>query len=109
MAARMQTSKPTGPGAAAVLAAGTGTFTIGLMASLAGASAGLNNALNWYGPTGPLSGKTGVGVVAWLLAWIILHATLKNTNVNFGPTFHWALALLILGLLRTFPPLFGLF
>ncbi len=109
MATQMQSAKPTGPGAAAVLAAGTGTFTIGLMASLAGASAGLNNALNWYGPTGPLSGKTGVGVVAWLLAWIILHAAWKSKNVNFGRAFNWALALVILGFLLTFPPVFGLF
>src|SRR5207245_8912309 len=104
MAAQMQTSKPTGPGAAAVLAAGTGTFTIGLMASLAGASAGLNNALNWDGPTGPLSGKTGVGVVAWLLAWIIVHAAWKGKNVNFGRPVDWAVDLVILGLLVTFAP-----
>src|SRR5438552_9556379 len=109
MAAQMQTSKPTGPGAAAVLAAGTGTFTIGLVASLAGASAGLNNALNWYGPTGPLCGKTGVGVVAWLLAWIILRAAGKGENVVVGGVFHWGVVVVILGFLLFFPPVFGQF
>src|SRR2546428_11900488 len=97
MAAQMQSSKPTGPGAAAVVAAGIGTFTIGLMASLAVASAGLNNALNWYDPTGPLSGKTGVGVVAWLLAWVILHVAWESKKVNFGRAFRWALAPVLLG------------
>ncbi len=109
MAAQMQSSKPTGPGAAAVVAAGIGTFMIGLMASLAVASAGLNNALNWYNPTGPLSGKTGVGIVAWLLGWVILHAAWKTKNVNFGRAFSWALALVVLGFLLTFPPVFDLF
>ena len=109
MATHMQGSRPTGPGAAAVVAAGIGTFTIGLMASLAVASAGLNNALNWYNPTGPLSGKTGVSIVAWLLAWVVLHAAWKNKDVNFGRAFAWALALVILGFLLTFPPVFDLF
>jgi len=47
--------------------------------------------------------------VAWLLAWIILHAAWKSKNVNFGRAFNWALALVILGFLLTFPPVFGLF
>ena len=109
MATHMQGSRSTGPGAAAVVAAGIGTFTIGLMASLAVMSASLNNALNWYNPTGPLSGKTGVGVAAWLLAWVILHAAWKSKNVNFGRAFSWALALVLLGFLLTFPPVFDLF
>lgn len=109
MAAQMQSSKPTGPGAAAVVAAGIGTFTIGLTTSLAEASASLNNALNWYNPTGPLSGKTGVGVVVWLLAWFVLHTVWKDKNLNFAGVSSWALALAILGFLLTFPPVFGLF
>jgi hypothetical protein len=109
MAAQMQSSKPTGPGAAAVVAAGIGTFTIGLMTSLAEASASMSNALNWYKPSGPLSGKIGVAVVAWLLAWVILHAAWKNRNANFGHAFSWGLALILLGFLFTFPPIFGLF
>lgn len=108
MAAQMQSSKPTGPGAAAVVAAGIGTFTIGLMTSLAEASGSLNNGLNWYNPTGSLSGKTGVGIVAWLLAWVILHTAWKNKNVDFGRVFRWTLTLVILGFLFTFPPVFGL-
>lgn len=109
MAAQMQSSKPTGPGAAAVVAAGIGTFTIGLMTSLAEASASLSNALNWYKPSGPLSGKIGVAVLAWLLAWVILHAAWKNRSANFGRAFSWGLALILLGFLLTFPPVFGLF
>jgi hypothetical protein len=109
MATQMQSSKPTGAGAAAVVAAGIGTFTIGLMTSLAEASTSLSNSLNWYSPSGPLSGKIGVGVVAWLVAWVILQAAWKNKNVNFGRAFSWSLALIFLGFLLTFPPVFSLF
>jgi hypothetical protein len=79
------------------------------MTSLAEASAGLSKSLNWYNPSGPLSGKIGVAVVAWLLAWVILHAAWKNKNVDVDRAFSWGLALVILGFLLTFPPVFGLF
>ncbi len=109
MAAQMQSSKPTGPGAAAVVAAGVGTFTIGLMTTLGEASASFGSFLNWYNPSGPLSGKIGVGILVWLAAWVILHVAWKSKNVDFGRAFNGALALVILGLLLTFPPFFDLF
>ncbi len=67
MAAQMQSSKTTGPGAAAVVAAGIGTFTIGLMTSLAEASASLSNSLNWYKPSGPLSERSAS--LSWRGYW----------------------------------------
>lgn len=106
MMASVVARKTTGAGAAAVVAAGIGTFTIGLMTSLAEASAGLRTALIWYAPSGPLSGKTGVGVLAWLVAWIVLHSAWKNRSVNFGRSFTWAVVLVALGFLLTFPPVF---
>lgn len=101
--------KPTGPAAAAVMSAGIGTFFIGLMATLAEAFPGLRNALNWYNPSGPLSGKTGVSVIVWLLAWIILHAAWKGKERNLGRAFTWALVLIAAGFLLTFPPVFEAF
>lgn len=101
--------KPSGPAVAAMVAAGLGTFTIGLMTSLAEASAGLRNALTWYNPVGPLSGKTGVGVIVWLVAWIVLHTTWKNREISLGRGARWALVLILLGFLLTFPPVFDLF
>lgn len=103
------TRKPTGVGAAVLVAAGLGTFVIGLMTSLAELSEGLKNALNWYNPAGPLSGKTGTGVIVWLVAWIILHTAWKNKDVNLNRVFGWAMALIIVGFLLTFPPVFELF
>ena len=109
MVASSTARRATGAGAAAVLAAGIGTFTIGLMTSLASASAGINTALAWKDAVGPLSGKTGVGVLTWLVAWVILHSAWKNRNINVGRTFTWALALIALGFLLTFPPVFEAF
>lgn len=101
--------KSTGPGAAAIVAAGIGTFVIGLATSLSEASAGLKSALAWYKPSGPLSGKTGVGVIAWLLAWVVLHSLWRNKNVDLARAFQWGIALVVLGFLLTFPPVFDLF
>jgi hypothetical protein len=65
---QMAQTKPNGPVAAGVLAAGIGAFTMGLLTTAAAASAGIAGALNWYRPVGPLSGKSLGAVVAWLVA-----------------------------------------
>lgn len=106
MMANSTTRRATGAGAAAVVAAGIGVFAIGLMTSLAAASVKINSALAWRSAVGPLSGKTGVGVLAWLVAWIVLHSAWKNRSVNFGRSFTWAVVLVALGFLLTFPPVF---
>lgn len=105
----MNPAKPTGPAAAALVAAGVGTFVIGLMTTLASAFPGLRNALVWYSPSGPLSGKTGVGLIAWLLAWIILHSAWRAREANLARAFTWAIVLIVAGFLLTFPPIFEAF
>lgn len=109
MANQMPMTKPTGPAAAALIAAGIGTFVIGLVTSLAEASAGFKDALNFYNPAGPLSGKTGIGVLVWLISWIVLNSMWKNKNPEIGRAFTWTLVLIALGFLLTFPPIFEIF
>lgn len=101
--------KLNGPATAAILAAGAGTFVIGAMTTLAEAFAGLKNALTWSGPVGPLSGKTGVGVIVWLVAWVALAAAWRGRNVNIGKVLTWTFVLLLLGFVGTFPPVFEAF
>lgn len=103
------TEKPSGPAAAAILAAAVGVFVIGLMTTLAEVSAGLSAALNWWNPAGPLTGKTGVGVIAWLVAWAILASRYRGREVEMGRIARWSWILILLGLLLTFPPFFELF
>ena len=101
----------TGEAAAAFLADEIGCFIIGMMITLAAVPAlvNLKNALTWSNPVGPLSGKTGVGVIAFVLVWGIALLTLKDKDVNVK-TFVIAVAVLTgLGFLLTFPPFFDLF
>ena len=105
-----QNNGPTnGPAAAALLAAGIGSLALGLFVILAEASNSVKNALNFYNPVGPLSGKTTVAIVIWILSWMILHSSWKNKQVSFAGVFTASLILIILGLLGTFPPFFDLF
>ncbi len=105
----MEKDLPNGPVAAALLAGGIGAAILGLMTTLAEASTSFSNSLNWYSPVGPLSGKTGIGVIAYFLSWIILHFLWRGKNVNFQRMATVAFILLAIGLLLTFPPIFDLF
>ncbi len=98
-----------GPAAAALLAAGIGSLALGLFVILAEASNSVKNALNFYNPVGPLSGKTTVAIIIWILSWMILHGSWKNKQVSFAGVFTVSLILIVLGLLGTFPPFFDLF
>ncbi|MFQ5855035.1 MAG: hypothetical protein ACE5LU_05245 [Anaerolineae bacterium] len=98
-----------GVAAAAVLAAGIGSFVLGLFTTLAAASEGVKGLVNWYGPAGPLSGKSGLAVIAWLVSWAVLHIWWKDRDVNFDRIFTITVVLIGLGLLLTFPPVFEAF
>jgi hypothetical protein len=101
--------RPNGPVAAAFLAAGIGSVTMGLMTILVEASAGIANALRWSNPVGPLSGKVGVTLIIYALSWLVLGMVLRGKNVNLGRYMTIAFVLLMLGFLFTFPPFFDLF
>src|SRR3989442_1393945 len=93
----------TGEAAAAFIAGGIGCFVIGLMVTLTEMSAlvDLKNALVWSPGVGPLSGKTGVGVITFFLSWIVAHAALKNRDVNLQRMVIIAAILTALGFLMT--------
>lgn len=97
---------PNGAAAAALLSAAIGCLVIGLMTVGTEVSEGLKQALTWYKPAGPLTGKTGIGIIAWLISWAVLHSKWKDYDVDFASIFRWAIVLLIVGFLLTFPPIF---
>ena len=103
------TSLPNGPGAAAVLAAGIGSFALGVFAVLADKIPSIGRWMNFSNPTGPLSGVTTCAVFAWLAAWAILQMRWRGRDVRFAPIGCAALVLLALGILLTFPPFADLF
>jgi hypothetical protein len=108
-------TKPNGPAAAAFLAAGIGAFTLGLMVTLAEASADIKTFLDFssnYGigsGVGPLSGKVIIGVSAYLVSFLVLGFALRGREVAFRSVFIVTLILLGLGFALTFPPIFTIF
>jgi hypothetical protein len=101
--------KTDGVAAAAVLASAIGVFITGSLTTLAEISGSLKTALTWSGAVGPLSGKTGVGVIVWLILWPILHAVWRDKEINFSAIYIVSLILIALGWLLTFPPVFEAF
>ncbi len=96
---------PNGGGAAALLAAGIGSFMVAFFALLGDKSTVIKSLMNFYKPTGPLSGVTTCAILVWLVAWVILHRRWSHRMVTLGPICTAAYVLLGLSLLLTFPPI----
>ena len=96
---------------AAFIASGVGSFFLALMIVLTELKAGadLKSFLTFVGPVGPLSGKTTVAVIAFVVSWVALHFAFKNRAVTLTRSFLIALVLIVLGLILSFPPVFDLF
>lgn len=98
-----------GAASAAVLSAAFGVFVMGLMTVLAEASPAIKALLTWSKQVGSLTGKTGVGVMAWLCTWLVLGNLWGGKASDFTKYWRLGLALIILGALFMFPPFFELF
>lgn len=101
--------KPEGPALAAIVAAGAGAFTLGILTTLAEMNARIKAFLTFYDPVGPLSGKTTLTVVVWLLCWGALHLGLRNKQVESRKVAAATFVLIGLGLVGTFPLFFQAF
>jgi hypothetical protein len=100
------TDKPEGPISAAIIGAGVGAAALGLLTTLAEASTTIHDWLQFSDPVGPLSGKTIMAVIVWLLAWVALHLGLRNKPYETGRALTICLILLGLGILGTVPTFF---
>jgi hypothetical protein len=98
-----------GSGAAAVLAAGIGSFALAVLAFAGDKSAHIKSILNFYKPTGPLSGVTTLAILIWLFTWAILEWRWRRREVAMRRISAIALALLGFSLALTFPPVVDLF
>lgn len=98
-----------GAGAAALLAAGIGSFALAVFAIAADQVSSIKNLMIFYKPTGPLSGVTTSAIVVWLVVWAILDVRWKKRTVSLRNIATAALVLLALSLLLTFPPVGDLF
>jgi len=93
-----------GPAAAAILSSAIGCFILGVLTFWADVSKPFGKLLNFYNPTGPLSGVTTLGIAAWLTAWIILAALWGKKTVAIAKVNVTAYVLLGLSVLLSFPP-----
>jgi len=109
--ARARTSstqvEPNGAGMAAILAAGIGCAALGIFDFLGDAFASVGRFFSFYAPVGTLSGVTDSAILVWLLSWFVLAKRWSGRNVVLGHCF-LAFALLLVGVLFTFPPFIDL-
>ena len=104
---RAAAAMPNGAAMAAFLAAAIGSFAMGLIMILS--ETGLLSVPTLYEPAGGVSGRTTLAVVVWLAVWGVLHFRWRNRSVD-GGRMSIVIALLIgLGILGTFPPVWGVF
>ena len=95
-----------GAAMAAVLGAGIGSFAMGAFVLLN--ESGLFAAPALYDPAGGVTGRTTLATIVWLLAWGVLHGRWRSREVAPGPVVTWTVVLVVLAILATFPPLWGL-
>jgi hypothetical protein len=100
---------PSGPACAAVLAPSIGVAVYGMAVVAATMRPAIADFLTWSKGVGPLSGKTSVGVIAWLIAQVILCGLWHNREVNFRRVWMVACVLIALGFAFTFPPVYDAF
>jgi hypothetical protein len=96
-----------GAALASFLGAGIGAFAMGFFVLIN--EAGIFVAPSLYGPSGGVSGRTTFAAAAWLIAWFVLHSRWKGRRIESWRVHAVTFVLMGLGILGTFPPVWGLF
>ena len=105
----VQEPLPNGPGAAAIFSAALFAFVLGLLTFLAAAAEGVSDWLNFQDRVGPLSGKTTMAGVVWIVSWPLLHLAWRKREIPLTPVVVLSAALILAGALLMFPPIFQRF
>ena len=100
---------PNGPAMAAILGAALGVLAMGLATFISAAGVGAHDWFEFQKRVGPLSGKTTMAGIAWLVAWAALHLVWWKRDVPFLPVAVLAGVLIVAGNLLMFPPIFERF
>jgi len=94
--------------AATIIAAGVGCAAFGVAVVLAESISVVKQWLTLSSAVGPLSGKAVAAVVIYPVVWLVLHVALRNAQPKTTTVTGWTAVLLTIGLLGTFPPVYGL-
>ena len=103
--------KVNGPVSAALLAGGIGSAAMGLITLVyeINDKSAFAKSMAWNKGVGGLSGKSMWAIIIFFVSWAILHYVWKDKETNFARISSIAIALLVVGLLGTFPPVWELF
>jgi hypothetical protein len=101
--------KVNGPAAAALIAAGIGAFVLGLFTTWNEASTGMHDFLEMDKDVGPLSGKTIMAVVAYVVSWGILAPLMWKRALPWNTILIITAVLIAAGFIGTFPKFFEQF
>lgn len=104
-----QDTRIDGLAAAALLAAGVGAFVLGLLTTLAEASTGIHDFLQFNDRVGPLSGKTIIAAIVYFGALLVFALVWRGRQLALRPVVIVSGTLLLLGFLGTFPIFFQAF
>lgn len=100
-------TRPSGPAAAVVLAAGLASLTLGVLSVLTATSDSASSALTLSERVGTLSGVTTVTAAVFFLAWAGLAVAWRRGGPPLARVAAATGLLVGLGLLGTFPPFFN--
>lgn len=106
-AAGSRLSRPSGPAAAVLVAAGLASFTLGLLSVLTATSARVSDVLTLSDRVGELSGLTTVSVIVFFGVWAVLGWVWRHADPPLERVATVAGVLIALGMLGTFPPFFN--
>jgi hypothetical protein len=98
-----------GPAAAVVLAAGIACFALGLLTVVTAASSSVSNALTLSNRVGDVSGLSAVTFLTFFAAWGGLAVVWRRADPSLTRIAAISAALVVLGLIGTFPPVFHVF
>ena len=102
-------TKTNGAAAAAILSAGVGSILLAALTIISDISSGTKRLLEFYKPSGALSGVSTVTIIAWLFSWIALDLFWRKKPVSLKRINLISLILLLTSVLATFPPFAELF
>jgi len=101
--------KPNGPAVASMWAAGLGSLVLGILVVWAEASASMADNLKFQDRVGPLSGKTTIAGLAFVISWAVLAPVMWRREVQWGLAIGVGAILIAAGAVGTFPKFFELF
>jgi hypothetical protein len=95
-----------GTAMASFVGAGVGAFAMGAIVLLN--ESGLFAAPTLYAPAGGVTGRTTIATIVWLISWRVLHYRWRTREIAPARVYAVTLILVALGVLGTFPPVWGL-